>query len=150
MRTDSTGPAKRSESHSAIVEDKETREKLTGAFRGFFALRNSVKGFKSAWKEESSFRQEVVVFILLAPLTVVLDLSAIERLLLATTLLLVLLVELVNSSIEAVIDRISLERHELSARAKDCGSAAVTLSIVICVLTWGTLCVPVIIRWLHS
>nr|WP_284507361.1 diacylglycerol kinase [Caballeronia sp. ATUFL_M2_KS44] len=63
------------------------------------------------------------------------------------TLLLVLLVELVHSSIEAVIDRISLERHELSARARDCESAAVTLSIAICILTWGTQCVPVIIRW---
>jgi diacylglycerol kinase (ATP) len=82
-------------------------------------------------------------------LPLVLDIPPIQRLLLAVTVLLVLLVELINSSIEATIDRISLERHELSARAKDCGSAAVTLALLICALTWGTICFPLLLRWMH-
>jgi diacylglycerol kinase (ATP) len=74
--------------------------------------------------------------------------SAIERVLLIVSVLLVLLVELLNSSIEAAIDRISLERHELSKRAKDCGSAAVTIALVICAVTWGVLCGPIAYHWL--
>jgi diacylglycerol kinase (ATP) len=144
MTTEST------ETSEAINRDSEAEPKLTGVFRSLFALRNSIKGFKSAWRAESSFRQEVILFLLFSPLLVVLDIPPIQRLLLLVTMLLVLLVELINSSIEAAIDRISLERHELSARAKDCGSAAVTLSLLICALTWGTICVPVFLRWVHS
>lgn len=138
------------ESKNLINRDRGKSRKLGGAFRSLFALRNSINGFKLAWREESSFRQEVILFLLFSPLPIVIDISPIERLFLAVTVLLVLLVELINSSIEAAIDRISLERHELSARAKDCGSAAVTVSLLICALTWATICVPVFLRWIQS
>jgi diacylglycerol kinase (ATP) len=143
MTTEST------ETREGINRDSEAMPKLTGVFRSLFAVRNSINGFKSAWREESSFRQEVILFLLFSPLPLVLDIPPIQRLLLAVTVLLVLLVELINSSIEATIDRISLERHELSARAKDCGSAAVTLALLICALTWGTICFPLLLRWMH-
>jgi diacylglycerol kinase (ATP) len=143
--TDSKPPYK---PQPATHDGDRVSAKMTGPLRGLFALRNSIAGFKSAWREEASFRQEVSVFALFTPLIVALDITAIQRLLLVTTVMLVLIVELINSSIEAAIDRISLERHELSARAKDCASAAVTLSLLVCVSTWATICIPVLMRWL--
>src|SRR5579875_1013116 len=105
------------------------RAKRSGLLRGFFALRHSWKGLAATWREESAFRQEVCVAVVLLPVAFIVPVSSAERVLLAASVLLVLLVELINSSIEAAIDRISLERHELSGRAKDCGSAAVTVAL---------------------
>jgi diacylglycerol kinase (ATP) len=124
--------------------------KRTGVTRAFFALRNSTDGFIAAWREESSFRQELIVFIALVPCAFLLNISSLERALLLITALLVLLVELINSSIEAAIDRISLERHELSKRAKDCGSAAVCVALLICALAWGSVCIPLVMRWVRA
>jgi diacylglycerol kinase (ATP) len=70
--------------------------------------------------------------------------------LLIGSVLLVLLVELLNSALEATVDRISFERHELSNRAKDCGSAAVTIALLMCALTWGVLCGPLAYHWLRG
>jgi len=124
--------------------------KRAGLMRAFFALRNSSDGFRTAWREESSFRQELIVFAVLAPCAFMLRVSPIERVILLITVLLVLLVELINSSIEAAIDRISLEQHELSKRAKDCGSAAVTLALLICMVAWGGICIPLIMHWVGT
>ena len=103
------------------------------------ATRNSWSGITSAIREESAFRQELAVTAIGIPLALLLPFGAVERLMLIGSLVLILIVELLNSSIEAVIDRISLEHNGLSKRAKDYGSAAVTLSLLICAMVWITL-----------
>jgi diacylglycerol kinase (ATP) len=96
----------------------------------------SAAGFKAAWAHEEAFRQEVVLFVVTTPLAIWLGQTPVERLLLIGSVILVLLVELLNSAIEAIVDRVGLERHELSGRAKDIGSAAVMLSLVWAAITW--------------
>lgn len=120
-----------------------------GVTRAWHALKNSINGFRVAIREESAFRQELAMAAILIPCGLLIPVQPVERALLVGTVLLVLIIELLNSSVEAAIDRISLERHELSKRAKDFGSAAVMLALLICVLTWGWLGVPAIISWLH-
>ncbi|MEC5407303.1 diacylglycerol kinase [Paraburkholderia sp. MPAMCS5] len=120
--------------------------KRSGIMRGLFALRHSYDGFVTTLREESAFRQETVLAAVLLPAALLLPVTAVERVLLISSVLLVLLVELLNSSIEAAIDRISLERHKLSKRAKDCGSAAVTLSLLICATVWLILAGPLVVR----
>ena len=96
-----------------------------------------MKGLRAAFINESAFRQESMLALLLTPLAIFLGQNAIEYILLIGSVLLVLVVELLNSAIEAVVDRISDEHHELSGRAKDIGSAAVFISLCIVVLVWG-------------
>jgi diacylglycerol kinase (ATP) len=122
--------------------------KRSGPLRALFALRHSCDGIAATLREESAFRQEVALAVVLLPTACMLPVAAVERVLLLGTVLLVLLVELINSAIEATIDRISLERHELSRRAKDCGSAAVTVSLLTCAMTWTILCWPLVSHWL--
>ena len=100
------------------------------------ALRWSMKGFRSTYKNEEAFRQEVLLLIVLGPLGLWLGENGIERALLVGPLLIVLIVELLNSAIESVVDRISTENHKLSGRAKDQGSAAVLVSLMLVVLCW--------------
>ncbi len=96
----------------------------------------SISGLRVALMKEAAFRQEVILFAVLAPLGAWLGANGIERALLIGSLLLVLIVELLNSSVEATVDRISRKRHKLSGRAKDMGSAAVYLAILLAVLVW--------------
>jgi diacylglycerol kinase (ATP) len=96
----------------------------------------SAAGFKAVWTHEEAFRQEVLLFVVTTPLAIWLGQTPIEKLLLIGSVVLVLLVELLNSAIEAIVDRVGLERHELSGRAKDIGSAAVMLSLVWAAITW--------------
>ena len=96
----------------------------------------SFYGFKATWQHEEAFRQEVLLFLLTTPLALWLGQGVIEKLLLIGSMILVLLVELLNSAVEAVVDRVGLEHHELSGRAKDIGSAAVMLSLVWAAITW--------------
>lgn len=111
--------------------------KSKGGFRRIIgAFVNSIDGFQAAWRSEYAFRQEVIVVLIGTVVALVLPVSAFQKVLLISVLLLVLLVEIINSAIEAVVDRISLERHPLSKRAKDMGSAAVALSIMIAALAW--------------
>ena len=105
----------------------------------------SLKGLRAAWRHESSFRLEVILFIVLAPLACVLGDNGVARVLLIGSLLLVLSAELLNSAIEAVIERYGPEHHELAGRAKDMGSAAVFVLMVNVVLTWALVLGP---RWL--
>ena len=100
------------------------------------AFRYSFAGFKSAWQNELAFRGEVVVVAVMLPLGIWLGQSATERALLIVSLLLILITELVNSALEAVVDRIGPQRHELSKRAKDLGSAAAFVSMVAAALVW--------------
>jgi len=111
----------------------------TGIRRIIRATRFSAQGLAGAWRHESAFRQEAVLAALLTPVALWLGRTPIERLMLILALLLVLLVELLNSAIEATVDRIGDAHHELAGRAKDMGSAAVFVSLVIVAATWGTI-----------
>ena len=104
--------------------------------RPFIALRVAAQGLAAAWRHEIAFRMEVVAFVLLVPLVFFIGKTAVERALLAGSLLLVLIVELLNSALEATLDRISLEHHPLIGRAKDIASAAVGLSLVNAGAVW--------------
>lgn len=101
------------------------------------STRYSVQGLMAALRHESAFRQEIVLCAILFPLAFWLGRSVVEMILLAGTCLLVLVVELLNSAIETAVDRIGAERHELSGRAKDLGSAAVLISLLLAGLCWG-------------
>ena len=101
------------------------------------ATRYSVRGLRAAWRHEAAFRQECVAALLLTPCAFLLAATLTQAALLLATLALVLVVELLNSALEAAVDRIGQERHELAARAKDMGSAAVFVSLAIVAFTWG-------------
>jgi diacylglycerol kinase (ATP) len=116
----------------------------TGIGRILAAGQNSVQGLKAAWRLEAAFRQEILLIGLLLPIALFVPVSGVERVLLAGSLLLVLIVELLNSAIEAVVDRVSLDHHELSGRAKDLGSAAVLFSLLLVLLTWSILLLPLL------
>ncbi len=110
----------------------------TGIGRIIRATRFSAQGFAHAWQHEAAFRQEIALFIVLTPLAFWLGRTGFERFMLIICCVFVLIVELLNSAIEAAIDRFGEEHHELSGRAKDLGSAAVFLSLVVVAATWGT------------
>ena len=101
------------------------------------ALRYSLAGLRSAWKHEHAFRQELCVVLPATVAALLLPVAALEKLLLVATMVLVLVVELLNSAIEAVVDRVSLERHPLSKNAKDFGSAAVMLAVLLSAAAWA-------------
>jgi len=108
----------------------------TGLDRIWHATGYSVAGLRAAWRHEAAFRQEVLLCLVLVPLGLWLGGSGIERALLVGSLGLVLVAELVNSAIEAAIDRHGPEHHPLSGRAKDAGSAAVMVAIAVVFVTW--------------
>ena len=110
----------------------------TGLTRILFAARHSAAGLAAAWRHESAFRQEAVLAVLMLPAALWLGSTWLERSLLMAAVVMVLIVELLNSGIEAAVDRISLDLHDLSKRAKDFGSAAVMLALLLCAGIWGT------------
>ncbi len=115
----------------------ESPYKSVGGFsRIANALRYSLRGLVQAVRVESAFRQELIMAAVLVPSAVLLRLPALETVVLISAVMLVLIVELINSGIEAAIDRIGPEWHDLSKRAKDMGSAAVLLSLLLCVGVW--------------
>ena len=116
------------------VSEFKSKSGLKRIFSAFFY---SIDGFKAAWRYEHAFRQELIVLVIGAAVALALPISAFQRLVLIGVLVLVLIVELLNSAIEAVVDRISLERDPLSKNAKDFGSAAVLLSFGLAVAAWG-------------
>ena len=116
-----------------------------GFGRMFKATVWSCQGLRAAWLHESSFRLEVYLLVVLAPLAIWLGVDGVERALLLGSCLLVLAVELLNSAIEAVIERYGPEFHELAGRAKDMGSAAVFVTMVNVLVVWGLILLP---RWL--
>ena len=111
-------------------------------FRAWQAFRWSMKGLRATWDVESSFRLEVYLFVVLAPLAIWLGESGIERAILIGSMMIVLVVEVLNSAVEAVVDRWGPEHNELAGRAKDMGSAAVFLSDINVLICWGLLLVP--------
>jgi diacylglycerol kinase (ATP) len=114
----------------------------TGLIRIIHAFFNSLAGLRDAWRHESAFRQEVLLAVVLIPIACVVPLAPVERALLIGSVLLVMIVELLNSSVEAAIDRISFDHHSLSKRAKDIGSAAVFVSLLMLALVWGLILPP--------
>ena len=110
--------------------------KNTGFKRVLLATGYSIKGIKSAFKHEAAFRQESILAAIFIPLTFFLDVSQVERILLIIPFVLVMILEIINSAIEAVVDRISYEQHKLAGRAKDMGSAAVFIALILTAYIW--------------
>ncbi len=108
----------------------------TGMTRVINAFGYSMKGLRAAFANEAAFRQELLLFIVMTPLAIWLGQNGIEQALLIGSLFLVLIVELMNSAIEAIVDRVGSEWHELSGRAKDIGSAAVLISLANVFVVW--------------
>ncbi len=107
-----------------------------GLTRIINATKYSRKGLIAAWKHEAAFRQETLLLLILGIISFFLNVTALERLAMISSLILVIIVELLNSAIETAVDRVGSEYNELSGRAKDIASAAVFLSIGLSVLTW--------------
>jgi diacylglycerol kinase (ATP) len=122
-----------------LISEFKSKSGLKRIFSAFFY---SLEGFKAAWRGEHSFRQEVLLVIVATVIALCLPVSALERLMLIGVLVLVLIVELINSAIEAVVDRVSLERNPLSKNAKDFGSAAVLLTLLLAAATWVVIALP--------
>ncbi|MBW2186444.1 MAG: diacylglycerol kinase [Deltaproteobacteria bacterium] len=114
--------------------------KNTGVKRIVLALGYSLAGLRAAFKNEAAFRQEILLAVILLPLLFLFDIETTQRLIMVATLILVLIVELINSAIEAIVDRVD---HELSGRAKDIGSAAVLVSLSLMTYVWTT------VLWSH-
>lgn len=121
--------------------------KSTTAFsvmRVLRAAQYSEQGIRSAWRDEAAFRQEMLLVLLLVPLTLWLPLPRIDTVLLLALMGLVLVAELLNSGLEAIVDKVSPDIHVLAAKAKDCGSAAVFISLLMLIGAWLTLAGPVL------
>ena len=110
---------------------------VTGLRRIINAFGYSIKGLRAAFKHESAFRQETVLLVFLLPIAFFLGQNVVDYSILIGSLLLVLIVELLNSAVEAVVDRVGEEHHELAGRAKDIGSAAVFVSLINVAVIWS-------------
>lgn len=111
-------------------------EKNTGIKRILKAAVYSLNGFKAAFRYEAAFRQELLLAVIFIPLAFLLEVSTLERVALVSVTVLVLIVELLNSAVEAVVDRVGTEFHELAGRAKDLGSAAVLCALLLWAYVW--------------
>ncbi|NVK56801.1 MAG: diacylglycerol kinase [Alteromonadaceae bacterium] len=116
--------------------------KVTGYKRLFYATRYSIKGLKEAFNSEPAIRQELAALLIGIAFSYWLDVTTLERVLMLGSLMLIIIVELLNSAIEAVVDRIGPEVHELSGKAKDIGSAAVFMSIILAIYCWLSIVWP--------
>ncbi|MBT8546872.1 diacylglycerol kinase [Polynucleobacter paneuropaeus] len=126
--------------------DQNPHKGNKGLTRAWYAAKNSWCGVVYAFKEESAFRQELTLLIICTPIALFLNISVLEKVALICSIIMVLVVELLNSSVEAAIDRISFEHHDLSKRAKDFGSAAVMLALLVAVLIWIAVCGPLVAK----
>lgn len=117
----------------------------TGLRRAWNALLYSLDGLRAAFRHEDAFRQEVVLAVVLVPVALFMPVSPVEKALMIASVLLVLIVELLNSAVEAAVDHTSLADHQLAKRAKDIGSAAVLLSLINVIAVW----VLVLLPWLR-
>jgi diacylglycerol kinase (ATP) len=117
--------------------DESPHKGKTGLRRIWNAFHYSVDGIAAAFRHEDAFRQEALVALVLIPIALLVPATGIGRALLIGSVLLVLIVELLNSAVEATVDRISLENHRLAKRAKDLGSAAVLLSLLNLAVVWA-------------
>lgn len=122
------------DNHSS--DEVENKPNGSGLLRIFKATQCSIQGFKAAYINESAFRQEFWLVVILTPLAWFTSQTFSDFVVLMAVMLMVLMVELLNSAIEAVVDRVGFERHELSGRTKDLGSAAVSIALAIASLFW--------------
>ena len=122
----------------------------SGIRRLINALFYSFSGLTLAFRHESAFRQEMALAVVLIPLACFLPVGPVERVLLIASVLLVLIVELLNSSVEAAIDRIGFDTHRLSKRAKDLGSAAVLIALTALLITWVLLAGPIALQLIRA
>jgi diacylglycerol kinase (ATP) len=143
----SGAPARRDEALNPPPSNDEFQA-ATGLRRLVNACGYSLAGLRHAIQRETAIQQELLACVVLIPAAVLLPVPALERLLLVLSMLLIVLVEFLNSAIEAAIDRISLERHPLSGQAKDLGSAAVAVALLMSALCWIVIAGPVAMRWL--
>jgi diacylglycerol kinase (ATP) len=134
-----------------LAEERESPHKgQRGLRRLFNAFFYSLSGLRMAFDHESAFRQEIVIAVILLPLACIVPVTPAERAVLIASVMLLLIVELLNSGVEAAIDRIGLDTHRLSKRAKDLGSAAVFLSLVTLASTWTLILWPVVAGWIAT
>ena len=119
------------------MTDNMNKPSRTGITRIYYATGYSFKGIKAAWKHEAAFRQELSLMMLMVPAAFWLGQTTEQRLLLILPCFIVVIAELINSAIEAVVDRIGPEHHTLSGQAKDIGSAAVFFSLLMVGISWG-------------
>jgi diacylglycerol kinase (ATP) len=136
------------ESSSAAAQDSRALKGKRGWRRLVNAMRYSVDGFRAAWRQEDAFRQEVLLASVMIPVALVLPVTVVERLLLIGTVCLVLIVELLNTAIEAAIDRQSYDINPLAKTAKDVGSAAVTLALGLALIVWVSIIVMRVVEGL--
>jgi diacylglycerol kinase (ATP) len=136
------------------VDKPETLESPHKGQRGMRRLFNaffySLSGLRIAFNHESAFRQEIAIAVVLIPLAWFVPVGAVERVLLIGSVVLLLIVELLNSSVEAAIDRIGFDTHRLSKRAKDLGSAAVFLTLVLLATTWALVAGPTLVSFIRA
>jgi diacylglycerol kinase (ATP) len=124
------------------MSDADHFKGKTGLTRLWNALGYSRDGLSAAWKHEAAFREEVLLATITFPLALYLGKTGVERALLIGSILLILIVEILNSAIEAVVDKASPEKNDLAKRAKDMGSAAVLLSLFFAATVWGLILCP--------
>ncbi|HWA88060.1 MAG TPA: diacylglycerol kinase [Opitutus sp.] len=136
-------------SRPALFEAAPAPKRRDGFRRLLAALRNSWAGLRHAARHETAIRQELIALAILAPASAFLPVRKLEHLILVLAMLLVLLVEFLNSAIESTVDRISLEHHPLAGRAKDLGSAAVLIALLMCGLAWLVIAGPLVL-WLFK
>jgi diacylglycerol kinase (ATP) len=129
--------------HQQAASEFKSKSGLKRIFGAFFY---SMAGFRAAWQGEHAFRQELFLAIPAAVIALLLPVSRLEKLMLIGVFVMVLVVELLNSAIEAVVDRVSLEPNPLSKNAKDFGSAAVFLMLSLAAATWAVIVLPLVIR----
>ncbi|OGB22148.1 MAG: diacylglycerol kinase [Burkholderiales bacterium RIFCSPLOWO2_02_FULL_57_36] len=129
-----------------IASEFKSKHGLKRILPAFFY---AIDGLKSAWKNEHAFRQELALVIPGIIAALFFPIAALEKLLLIGVLVMVLIVELINSAIEATVDRVSLERHPLSKNAKDYGGAAVLLTVLFAGVTWMVVLTPAVLRWIE-
>lgn len=119
------------------MTDHHKKHSHTPIRRLINAFRFSLDGYAATFKHEAAFRQEVFLAAILIPIALLVDVSAVAKALMIGSIFLTLIVELLNSAIEAIVDRVSLELHPLSKRAKDIGSGAVLISLINVVVIWA-------------
>ena len=135
---------------SSSVADRPLHAKATGLRRVWRALACTIAGLRHALAHEAAFRQEALACGILIPLATLLPVARLERMTIVLSMLLVLLAELINTAIEAAIDRISLDHHPLSGRAKDLGSASVGMALLMSATCWLVIAGPVLLEWLAA
>ncbi len=126
---------------SQTISEFKSKSGIKRVFSAFFY---SIDGLRTAWRYEHAFRQELMIVVPGVILALLIPVTVLERVVLIAALLLVLIVEFLNSAVEAVVDRVSLERNPLSKNAKDLGSAAVMLSMLIAAVAWGLIALPLL------